>query len=103
MLQDKVIIVTGAARGIGREYCVQFAKLGASVIASDVKPCTDTVHEACQNGGRVIGFPADALAPLLDHAQGGPVPRLDGGAGGPLATAYLAAVARTAEYVNRMT
>jgi NAD(P)-dependent dehydrogenase (short-subunit alcohol dehydrogenase family) len=59
MLQDKVIIVTGAARGIGREYCVQFAKLGALIIASDVKPCTDTVHEACQNGGRVIGFPAD--------------------------------------------
>jgi hypothetical protein len=33
--------------------------------------------------------------------MGGPIPRL--GKGDPLAAAYLAAVARTAEYVNRLT
>jgi len=49
----------------------------------------------------VIGFPADGLAPLVQHAVGGPMPRL--AKRDPLATAYLAAVARTAEFVNRLT
>ena len=48
-----------------------------------------------------LHFPADGLAPLVQHALGGPIPRL--GKGDPLATAYLAAVARTAEYVNGLT
>ena len=43
---------------------------------------------------------AVALTPLIRHAEGGPALRLEGGARDPLVAAYLAALARTAEYVN---
>ena len=59
MLQGKIVIVTGAARGIGREYCIQFAKMGASVVAGDVNPCAETVTEARRHGGRAIGVTVD--------------------------------------------
>ena len=48
----------------------------------------------------LVGFAAVELAPLIRHAEGGPALRLEGGARDPLVAAYLAAVARTAEYVN---
>ena len=35
-LKDKKIIVTAAAQGIGRASAIQFAKEGASVIATDI-------------------------------------------------------------------
>src|SRR5438270_175444 len=50
----------------------------------------------------LIGFAADELGPLVRHAEGGPALRLAGGARDPLVAAYLAAVARTAQYVNQI-
>ena len=44
MLNGKVIIVTGAARGIGREYVMSFVAKGASVVAADVNACEETVR-----------------------------------------------------------
>ena len=35
-LKDKVVIVTGAAHGIGKAYCVGFAKAGARVVIADI-------------------------------------------------------------------
>ncbi|CAM1326162.1 HSD17B11 (predicted) [Pycnogonum litorale] len=35
-VNGKVIVITGAANGLGRELCIQFTKLGASVIALDI-------------------------------------------------------------------
>ena len=35
-LADKTILVTGAAGGIGRATCVECAKLGATLILTDV-------------------------------------------------------------------
>ena len=42
MLQDKVIIVTGAGRGLGQAYAVEAARLGAKVVAGDIIDCSDT-------------------------------------------------------------
>jgi hypothetical protein len=64
------------------------------------RPAPIPPAELVRGAAALIGFPADGLAPLVEHAMGGPVPRL--GKGDPLAAAYLAAVARTAEYVNRL-
>jgi len=35
-LLDKVVVITGAARGTGRTHCARFAAEGADVIALDM-------------------------------------------------------------------
>jgi NAD(P)-dependent dehydrogenase (short-subunit alcohol dehydrogenase family) len=49
VLNGKVVIVTCAARGIGQEYCVRFASMGATVVA------TATIDSIKQAGGREAG------------------------------------------------
>jgi NAD(P)-dependent dehydrogenase (short-subunit alcohol dehydrogenase family) len=41
-LEGKVAIVTGAARGIGRAYCLAMAREGATIVAVDVLDATAT-------------------------------------------------------------
>ena len=36
MFQNKTVVVTGAAQGIGREIAIQYAKAGANVIVADI-------------------------------------------------------------------
>ena len=43
MLEGKVAIVTGAARGLGREFARVLAEAGAKVVAADVNDCRETV------------------------------------------------------------
>ena len=59
MLQDKVIIVTGAGRGLGQAYAVEAARLGAKVVAGDIIDCSDTVTRIESAGGTAIGVPLD--------------------------------------------
>ena len=40
---DKVVVVVGAAQGIGRVTADLFAKEGATVVATDVNPAIDKV------------------------------------------------------------
>src|SRR5947209_5452160 len=56
--------------------------------------------ELVRSAAALIGFPAEGLAPLVQHAAGGSPPRL--GKGDPLGAAYLGALARTAAYVNSL-
>jgi NAD(P)-dependent dehydrogenase (short-subunit alcohol dehydrogenase family) len=49
MLQDRVTIITGGGRGIGREHALLFASLGAKVVVNDL-------------GGAVDGSGADVSA-----------------------------------------
>jgi 3-oxoacyl-[acyl-carrier protein] reductase len=61
-LKDKVTVVTGAARGLGRATAVRLAEEGAKVICIDVpssKPVLDDL--AAQLGG--VSFPLDITAP----------------------------------------
>lgn len=60
-LDRKVIVVTGAARGIGRIYALALAKEGARVVASDIlaEGANETVSEIKKAGGEAISVIAD--------------------------------------------
>src|SRR5580704_7995495 len=65
IVEDKVILVTGAARGLGREYVVSLAAQGAKLVAGDVLDCGATVAAARDAGGQAIGMALD----VTDMAQ----------------------------------
>ena len=73
-LQDKVIIVTGAGRGIGREIALLCASEGAKVVVNDpggaadgagssAAPAEEVVQEIKKRGG--IAVPNFVVAPIL--------------------------------------
>ena len=83
-----------------RETRSSFLTMLRAVLRLAGRPAPASPAELVRSAAALIGFPAEGLAPLVQHAMGGPMPRL--GKGDPLAAAYLGAVARTAEYVNRL-
>lgn len=65
MLQDKVIVVTGAGRGIGREFALETARRGARVVVNDLgtglhgegegaTPADEVVDEIRAAGGEAV-------------------------------------------------
>jgi NAD(P)-dependent dehydrogenase (short-subunit alcohol dehydrogenase family) len=64
-LDGKVAIVTGAARGLGREYCRRLALEGAAVVAADIRDPRETVGLVTGSGGKAIGVAAD-IAKMAD-------------------------------------
>jgi NAD(P)-dependent dehydrogenase (short-subunit alcohol dehydrogenase family) len=58
-LKDRVAIVTGAARGLGRAFCTALAKEGAKIMAVDVADLKDTVKEIESSGGTAKGLRVD--------------------------------------------
>jgi SDR family mycofactocin-dependent oxidoreductase len=74
-LHDEVVLVTGAARGMGRTHCARFADEGADVIAIDVPTAADelrhTAAEVENRGRRCVTALAsvtdfDGLATVVD-------------------------------------
>jgi 3-oxoacyl-[acyl-carrier protein] reductase len=58
-LNDRVAIVTGAARGIGQAYCLALAREGAHVVAVDLLSCVETVAQVEQAGSEALAVTAD--------------------------------------------
>ena len=58
-LSGRVVIVTGAARGIGQAYCHAFGREGASVVATDVLSSAKTVSEVEGAGGHAVDILTD--------------------------------------------
>ena len=81
-LAGKVVIVTGAARGLGREYARALASRGALVVASDVSDCAQTVAEAEAAGSKAIAVRTDVArvdqTQALAAAAVGAFGRIDG-------------------------
>jgi 3-oxoacyl-[acyl-carrier protein] reductase len=55
---DKVTLITGAGRGVGREIALAFSSLGASVAANDINPLNldDTLDQIHTMGGNAEAF-----------------------------------------------
>ncbi len=73
--EDAVVVVTGAAGGIGRATALTFARLGARLVLADVRPLTAVAAEIAATGsvartfdldvsdrGRVDAFAASVLS-----------------------------------------
>ena len=49
MSKDKTIIVTGAARGLGQKYALEFTKAEANIIFADISDCHGAVSPNADN------------------------------------------------------
>jgi 3-oxoacyl-[acyl-carrier protein] reductase len=60
-LKDKVAVVTGASRGIGREIAMTLWRAGATIVAADIvaDPLKGLVDEITGAGGRALAVAAD--------------------------------------------
>ena len=71
ILQGKVIVITGAARGIGQEYARNFAAAGARIVAADISDCSATSDLIKTAGGEALTVTLDVgnAASALSMAQ----------------------------------
>lgn len=61
LLKDKVAIITGSGRGIGKGIATFFVEQGAKVVINDIDPvpCNETAEELKAMGGDVLSCPCD--------------------------------------------
>ncbi len=81
----KVVAITGAARGLGREFAVSLADAGAKVFAADINDCAATAELIAAAGG-------EAATCRVDVA--------DAGSAAAMAEAAVAAFGRIDALVN---
>src|SRR3979490_1217979 len=77
---NRVVVVTGAGRGLGREYALAFAARGAAVVVNDLgttlggdgaatsRPADEVGAESAKAGGRAVANYSSVGTP--DGAQG---------------------------------
>ena len=60
-LKDKVAIITGARRGMGRTHALILAKAGARVVVSDIsqEDCQKVAKEIEKSGGEALAIKCD--------------------------------------------
>src|ERR1044071_7529076 len=56
---DKVVAITGAARGLGQEFARSLAAAGAHIVAADVNDCAETLDLLSTEKGRGISARLD--------------------------------------------
>ena len=59
---NKVAIVTGAARGLGQEYARHFARSGARVVACDLRDCGETLAAIEDEGSQGLALNIDVTS-----------------------------------------
>jgi 2-deoxy-D-gluconate 3-dehydrogenase len=66
--QNKIVVVTGASRGIGRAICAAFAREGAEIVGVARGDLAETGAAVKSAGGAFHAFPADLSAGTQDVA-----------------------------------
>ena len=61
-IDGKVIIITGAARGIGQEYARHLGGLGALIVAADINDCAATLDIVKAQKGKAVGTKVDVAS-----------------------------------------
>ncbi len=69
-LTGKTAVVTGAARGIGREIALRLAQEGAAVIIIDVRDADGIVRELHGSGFEAMALAVDITDFYAVHARG---------------------------------
>lgn len=60
--ENKVVIITGAARGLGQEYARQFARRGAHVVVGDIRDCAETLKAIQEEGAKGVAVKTDVTS-----------------------------------------
>jgi NAD(P)-dependent dehydrogenase (short-subunit alcohol dehydrogenase family) len=70
-IDGKVIVITGAARGIGQEYARYLGGLGARIVAADINDCSGTLDLVKTEKGTAVGAKLDvaSAASAMDVAR----------------------------------
>ena len=60
-LKDKVVIITGARRGMGKSHALKFAEAGSKVVVVDIseEDCEKVVGEIEKTGGEALAVKCD--------------------------------------------
>src|SRR5215471_12425209 len=62
-VQDKVVAITGAARGLGQEFARTLAASGARVVVADISDCAATLDLVAAEKGEAIATALDVTDP----------------------------------------
>jgi NAD(P)-dependent dehydrogenase (short-subunit alcohol dehydrogenase family) len=62
-LNDKVVVVTGGARGLGKAICQRLAADGAKIAIADILDSTETIESTGLNGNRIFQKKCDVSSP----------------------------------------
>jgi NAD(P)-dependent dehydrogenase (short-subunit alcohol dehydrogenase family) len=58
-LKGRVAIVTGGARGLGKDYALRLSEEGGRIVVADILDATNVAHEIEKRGGEVMALRTD--------------------------------------------
>ena len=72
-MAGQIVVISGAGRGLGREYALFLASIGATIVVNDLTGAPEVADEIAARGGRASPYEADVATwpgarALIDYA-----------------------------------